>query len=222
MQRYRLLSHIGLLLLHLLHHGNVFPDAFLNLACYGYVLLALVAEAEVQTEHGRKLPVVGIVDLRVEAVVKRVGVHFQGNAERLRHVCFKAQSGAQVVAQAVVVPCQRDALRCNAQVFQLIVVPSVVQTHTAQQDDIQGAVLILAEQIRQVQQQVNARRHVFPLVILVQVFEAALRLPRVDMQACADNRSEIMSEAQCCSRHHQLVHRGVGRCELQSALSLHV
>ena len=126
------------------------------------------------------------------------------------------------MAQAVVLPSQRRTLCRDTHVIQLVVAPCVVETNATEQDDVQHAVLILPEDVGEIQQQVDVGSDVFPCVELVQIFESALRLPGIDMQAGTHRGCKIMSKAQRSRRREELVHRGVGGSKLKAALCLYV
>ena len=181
-----------------------------------------VAEADAQAEHGREHPVVARVRFRVEAVAEAVGRDFERESERLRYVGFEAQAGADVVAQAVFVPCQLrvQVLMLCGNGLQLVIVPRVGEAESAHENEVQRVVVALREQVRQVQEQVGVGGDVVELVVLVELVETALRLPSVHVQAQSHGRREIASDGKSGSGHEQLVDFRVGRGKLHSALRL--
>ena len=200
--------------------GHVFPDGHYLLPGHGCTLSAFVAKAVVQAYHGGELPVVGIVALRVEAVVDGVGIHLERQTEGLPLVGLYSQSGAQIVAQPVTAPSQWHALWRHAECRQLIVVPSIAKSHATQHNQVQRTVLVSAKEVRQVNHQVHAGGDVLPLIVLAEVFESALGLRGAQVQTGTHYRGEIVAQRESGAWRGQLVHRGICCGELQPRLRL--
>ena len=125
-----------------------------------------MAETEAYTQLGGNHPVVVVVVFRVEAVVKAVGCNFERNTYRLCHIGLQTQSGAYVVAQLCPVPYERHVKFWVwfSQFECLVVAPCSVESDTSDEHYVYG-VILLAEQLVQVEQQVEVGGYVVPFVI---------------------------------------------------------
>ena len=184
-------------------------------------MLILIAEAEAQTKHSGEHPVVGVVHLRIEAVGEAVGINLERQADRLRDVGLKTQTGTDVVRHAVLVPSQLGVQGLGSfDGLEFIVVPRVVQSESTYEDDVQRMLRRLREEVGEVDEQVGIGGDIVPLVVLIELVEAALGLPGVGMQAESHGREEVVTERQSYGRGEQLVDGGIGGGELQTSLCL--
>ena len=181
-----------------------------------------MTEAEAETELSCEHPVIGIVGLRVETVAQAVGSHLEGQAYRLGDVGFQTKTSSNVMGKTILVPSQRcvNGWISGAQIVQLVVVPRVGKSESADEDEVERSRIVLAEEVADVDKQVGVSSDIVPFVVLVEGVESTFRLPAIDMKTQSYGREEIMSERERRSRHQEFVDGSIGRGEMHTTLCL--
>ena len=186
----------------------------------GFYLALLKAKLVGEAYHGCELPVAAAVLLRVEAVVEVVGAHFEVHAEVLAYVTLEHKAGAEVVNEAVVFPSQGHVgVAALLEGVEVVIVPGIAQTETAEEDDVEEMALVLAaEHVGEVKHQVEVAGGIVVVVALVVGREIAFVLPSVGVETHTDRGGDESTGREGTDGSDEFLGRVVGECGLTTAL----
>ena len=180
------------------------------------------SELEIETKKRLHLPVVLAVEFGVEAVVVVVGCYFKVEAYGAAEFCFQLHTYAEVVHETIVLPSEGEVLSGRiAQGMEVIVVPSIAQSETADEVGVEHVVLLGGKGVAEVEHQVDVGSHELVVVGLVQTLETALLVDTAHVEASTDNGREHTADTNGSDGGNQFAGFVVGECGLGTTLNTH-